>query len=244
MTLNSLSGLSSGAKETSVRSFDPPPVKGCVYCTTFLQSTYVPIHPWDSVIEDGAGYSVVPTKGALVPGWLLVVGKKHLLCSAALGGGDFEDFASGVYRARRMVESMFGAATLFENGPSKEAMSIGCGIDHVHMHVVPLRFSLTEAARRMYPSLVDWQPCGGLEQLRRTHRVGTPYIYIEEPNSAPLFAIPRKHSSQMLRRVIAREVGRRDSWDYSRYDGAANAERTLVALRPIGSTSRLGRFRQ
>lgn len=198
----------------------------CVYCRTFLQQDYTPQNPWDYIIETGLNYVVVPTKGALVPGWLLVVGKEHYLSRASLTKNEFEAFEVGIQRACAIVQAYFGTPTIFESGPSTKASTIGCGIDHVHVHVLPLQFSLTDATSKMFPQ-INWLTCAGFEQLQDLRNLGEPYFYIKEPNRDPLYAVPEARPSQLLRKVIAAEIGQCDLWDYSRYDGFANASQTL-----------------
>lgn len=201
----------------------------CAYCSSFLRDDYSPRYPWDIVIERQQGFAIVPTKGALMPGWLLVVGPKHQLSTATLTGSERALFEHGIEVARNLVESKFGPATVFENGPCAKATLVGCGIDHLHVHVAPLEFSLTEAARRTYPEN-EWLSCSSLEQLSNIHHSGAPYFYVSEPNRPPQFSVPRSRLSQLLRRVIAAEMGKAGLWNYSRHWGASNVARTLKSL--------------
>jgi ATP adenylyltransferase len=201
----------------------------CAYCATFLRHEYIALQPWDTIIERRRNFAIVPSKGALIPGWLLVVSEQHHIASAALDKNERIDLEEGIESARLMVESVFGAATIFENGPSAKATALGCGIDHVHIHVVPLGFSLSEATRRRHPS-IEWLPCESLAQLSTVHSQGKAYFYVREPNRSPVFAIPKIRQSQLLRRVIAAEVGKEQLWDYTSHFGLDNISRTLESL--------------
>jgi ATP adenylyltransferase len=198
----------------------------CPYCETFLNADYAAKDPWDVQIVSGEGYTVVPAKGALLPGWLLVVGKEHILCSAALTDKQAGQLQTGVDRAVRMVEESFGPATIFESGPSERSMPIGCGVDHVHLHVLPLGFSLAALTSDHYPE-VKWTACADVRDLREIHRDGNSYVYVREPVSGPLVAVVAPRISQLLRQVIAIGVKQPSCWNYLEYPFPDSAEATL-----------------
>src|SRR6266478_5711524 len=112
--------------------------------------------PWDTVLYDSGNFAIVPTKGALVPGWLLVVAKRHALCVGALSNPELDELKSCLASARNLVQKNFGAPTIFEHGPSLAGTTLGCGIDHVHVHVAPLAFSLRKAVNNRFP-MVEWK---------------------------------------------------------------------------------------
>src|ERR1051325_4494624 len=89
--------------------------------------------PWDRQITSSRSAVVVPTKGAMVEGWLLVIPRNHALCSAGIGGASLAEFASIVEAAAQMVAKVYGSATLFEHGPASTGTAFGCGIDHAHV---------------------------------------------------------------------------------------------------------------
>jgi diadenosine tetraphosphate (Ap4A) HIT family hydrolase len=127
--------------------------------------------PWDTTIAETDNYTIVPTKGSLIPGWLLVVSKRHALCSGELSPGDFSCLEHAIGVAREFVEHHFGPATIFEHGPKFPGTSLGCGVDHLHFHVAPLKFSLVEAVASVVPNAV-WTKAEGLPTLRAMQRAG------------------------------------------------------------------------
>ncbi len=49
----------------------------------FLKGPLRAVDPWDQVLLETANFVVVPTIGAIVEGWLLVVSKEGLVCMGA-----------------------------------------------------------------------------------------------------------------------------------------------------------------
>lgn len=102
-------------------------------------------HPWNQVLHADEKCFVVPTKGALVTGWVLVVPRWHTLSVGSLDREEQDGLASSVALVQQRVGVQFGEPTIFEHGPADFGSPLGCGVDHVHVHLAPLAFSLVEA---------------------------------------------------------------------------------------------------
>lgn len=185
--------------------------------------------PWDAVISETEHYRIMPTKGALVSGWLLVVSKTHHLCAGALDAGRIEPLESALSLAARLVADRFGPVTIFEHGPSQSGTAVGCGVDHLHFHVVPLPFSLLEAVQLLQPG-TQWQDIRGIAELRQLHAKGIPYAFVKEPNSDPMWCVPPVGMRQMLRRAIAKALGVPELFDYAVHPHTANVVHTVQSL--------------
>ncbi len=182
--------------------------------------------PWDTAIGETDRYVIVPTKGSLVSGWLLVVSKQHALCSGELRSDEFGDLEEAIDLARKIVERHFGEATIFEHGPSASGTSLGCGIDHLHFHVVPLSFSLVKAVDSVAQNAV-WKELGDLRNLAGLHRSGVGYAVVGEPGSPLVWFQPPATIRQPLRRAIANQLGIPGCFDYATHPHLNNVLRTL-----------------
>lgn len=186
--------------------------------------------PWDTVLHDSGNFVVVPTKGALVPGWLLVVAKQHIICSGALEPSELDELADCLATARNLVQESFGPPTVFEHGPSQPGTTVGCGVDHVHVHVAPLNFSLQTAVSDRFPEL-EWKSLPHISATRSLFNSGKAYSLVEEPREHAMYwCEPPVGVRQLFRRVIAAEVGIPDEFDYITHPQALNVLRTLAAL--------------
>lgn len=186
--------------------------------------------PWDTVLHDSGNFTIVPTKGALVPGWLLVVAKRHALCVGALSSPELDELKSCLAFARDLVQKNFGAPTIFEHGPSRAGTTIGCGIDHVHAHVVPLQFSLRKAVNDRFPR-VEWKPIVDIAATRSLFELRQGYGLVEEPNEERMYwCSPPVGVSQMFRRAIAAEIGIPDEFDYRTHPHHSIVMQTLALL--------------
>jgi diadenosine tetraphosphate (Ap4A) HIT family hydrolase len=196
----------------------------CPFCERLLHGSSNA--PWDTTLAETQTYKIVPTKGALVPGWLLVISKKHVLCAGALDADEFNDLEETINLGRQLVGSNFGPATVFEHGPQLPETSLGCGIDHLHFHIAPLRFSLVDAVDSVIPGAV-WKALSGLRDLKALHRAGIGYAMIHEPGAGMLWFQPPSDIRQPLRRAIATQLGVPELFDYATHPHLANVLRTV-----------------
>jgi hypothetical protein len=182
------------------------------------------------VIADAGSFVVAPTKGALVPGWLLVVSKRHALCTGAFSDDEFESLASALSIARALIGARFGPATVFEHGPSAPGTAIGCGIDHAHVHVAALPFSL-RAATEDYLGAIRWTSISGIRATRQLHVEGQEYALVAEAGMQACWFAPPQGTRQLLRRVIASRLGMPELFDYERHAHEKNVRDALGAFR-------------
>jgi len=183
--------------------------RSCVFCESF---TGQPRQPWDTVVAETRDYVVAPSKGALVPGWLLVISKQHFLCTGSLQRSAYTGLIEAVGIAQSLVERRFGPATVFEHGPTRSGTPLGCGIDHLHIHVVPLAFSLSAAMTELFGS--KWVDVPQIADLRRLHQSGVGYAVVREPGTGWRRCLPPPNTRQPLRRAVAQMIGMPDRFDY------------------------------
>jgi len=183
-------------------------------------------NPW----LEAEDYLAFASIGAMVPGWSLIFPKKHQLNLARdVESTEFWSFASHAYDA---VTREFGRSVIFEHGPQHENSATGCGTDHAHLHIVPLSFSLIEAAKAFDPS-VHWSACKA-QDLSGVIK-GREYLFVSEAFNGDAtegyVAILATGRSQFFRRVIADKLGCPLEFDYKLHRFEAIANSTALTLR-------------
>lgn len=180
----------------------------CRFCARYASASSFR-EPWDQRLLETEHFVVVPTKGALIPGWLLIVPREHSLAFSATTE-NVDELESLLADTCDLVGKTFGVPTIFEHGATKPGTHFGCGIDHAHLHVAPLPFRLNDAAQR-FDRTMRWS-----EQPAPWRRgvVECPYLAIKNINEPWLGAEPSAIPRQFFRRVIAHELGLADQFDY------------------------------
>ena len=150
----------------------------------------------------------------------------HALCSGELEKHAFNGLEQAIGVATEFVERHFGPATIFEHGPRVPGTSLGCGVDHLHFHVAPLKFSLVKAIGSVVPN-ARWAKLEGLPALRTLHNAGIGYAVVGEPAAHMTWFQPPPNIRQPLRRAIANHLGIPELFDYTAHPHVENVLRTL-----------------
>jgi ATP adenylyltransferase len=196
----------------------PKPVEarlpGCRFCQQLAVSGNSRAD-W-TVIAETEHLVAVPSVGALVPGWLLVLPKKHHLNFAETVRGN-SHIESELESMAVRWESLYGPLTWFEHGPKEAGSEVGCSIDHAHMHLAPLgEINLLHAAEDS-PEGIYFKEVEELKEVGQAIDSNQSYLYIRLPNSTHWLAGSNRIPSQSLRRVIAARQGRYEEWDWKQF---------------------------
>ena len=183
---------------------------------------------FDDDLADFAEAAIIPTRGALVAEWLLVVPRKPVLSIAELGQSDRARLLAIASNVAAQVSVQAGAFVMFEHGPGQRGSAMGCGVDQAHLHIVggapDLLDRLVKAAVGAAWSDTDhddpWQAMPS----------DSDYLMIRDRDRA-VRANVTSPTSQYLRRALAVVLGREQEWDYRSYPHERNAHRTKEMFR-------------
>ena len=189
---------------------------------------------WDEPLFSSANFLALPSLGSMVEGWLLVVPKKHFLSMGAMPAdmaNDMMDFRALVVK---YLAPKYGALCAFEHGPSCLRRQIGCGVDHAHLHLVPIGFDLISAARPFHPRNLAWSDAD-LDKCRSAFAQGLDYLYVEQPLGHGRIAVHDEFGSQIFRKAIASHLGIPDRYSWHDYPQHENIRRTIDSVKAAGA---------
>jgi ATP adenylyltransferase len=184
---------------------------------------------WDEVIYESENFVALPTRGALVEGWLLIVPRIHHLCIGEFAPELVTELESFHREVRAAVRAIYGATVAFEHGPASSSRPAGCGVDHAHLHVVPWRGPFASAVRKHGVPQFSWRSVSGYGDLRLLRAPRKDYLYFEE-SDGDSFAACGSVPSQYFRRIVAAELGTPELFDWKEHSGIANVKATVSAL--------------
>lgn len=188
---------------------------------------------WDSLIFESANFVVVPTLGAIVEGWLIIVPKPHFLCFGEMPLEFFSELQNLTRHILFSSRKLYGPTVLFEHGPSAPSQNMGCTIDHAHLHVVPTNCDLLISSSDFCPQKFNWTPTGALTNSKILFESNQPYLYIQQNDGKQFFAVSENFPRQFLRRVIAKHHGNHDQFDWETFPFVENIERTLERYQSV-----------
>jgi len=132
-------------------------------------------------------------------------------------------------RVASMMTAMFGPVCAFEHGPGAAKRSVGCGVDHAHLHMVPIDFDLVAAAQTFLPPGTTWT-WATWDNCREATRSGCDYLYIEQPVGNGRIAINPALGSQIFRKAIAAHLGVPEQFNWRDFPQERNILDTITAF--------------
>jgi diadenosine tetraphosphate (Ap4A) HIT family hydrolase len=185
-----------------------------------------------TVVAETSHLVAVPSVGSLVPGWLLVVPRIHLLSFGAADPPVLRQLVVEVEQIAASWATTFGPLSWFEHGASEPGSAVGCSIDHAHMHLVPTGSTdLLAGAATVLPQLV-FEPVVGLAATVAVAADDEPYLYLRTPAGRSWLASGHDIPSQAFRRVIANQQGCPDEFDWKTHSRVDVLRRTLQLAAP------------
>ena len=185
--------------------------------------------PWNVPLVQSANFRVLVSLGALVEGWVLLVPNEHFLSMGAVPSRLIPELQTLKKRVCERLTSIYGPICAFEHGPAKARRNVGCGVDHAHLHLVPIAFDLATAAAPYLPQNSRWERADQA-LCEAAARDGEDYIYIEQPINRARILRHQDLGSQILRRAIAAHIGISDDFNWRTHPQIENVNRTIRAL--------------
>jgi diadenosine tetraphosphate (Ap4A) HIT family hydrolase len=161
----------------------------------------------------------------LVEGWVLIVPRGHFISTGAFPPELTAEFVAFKQEVSSRLQALYGDICAFEHGPWAPSHQVGCGVDHAHVHLVPLSFSLLDAAKSYIPG-VEWQPASWSHCARAVAQE-LDYLFVEQPVGVGRIAVADQFGSQILRRAISSHIGRPNEFDWRNHPHEQNIERTV-----------------
>ncbi len=185
---------------------------------------------------------MAPTLGSIVPDWLLIIPRRPFLSFRDWGlatSGNPVTFVRSVLDHLGLERD---EAIWFEHGPGRVGTSVGCGLDHAHLHLL-LRpvFGFTEFMQKARDMChLPWRTVSADEPYDEL-TADKSYLMAGCGDIALRAEGVEVAGSQFLRRVVAGLAGCDTTWDYKRFSHEANVTRTAATFRSLESSARRGR---
>ena len=156
------------------------------------------------ILFRSADFAIVPSMGQIVEGYLLIIPLSHYTSVADMPPDlihELSDLCDGV---RSFLSKIYGGCLFFEHGV-RGIDSGGCGIDHAHLHAVPLAHPSEpiDALRKAF----SLKAINGIHEIANQGTLNSSYLFYEGLNGrswiTPVEFIP----SQYLRKQLAETIG-------------------------------------
>lgn len=183
------------------------------------------------ICVDSREFVALPTVSPLAAGHVLVLPKWHVNNLAALPEHSRRELVVCAESVSRRLAERFGSELyFFEHGVTDAGQ--GCGIDHAHLHVLPLRAgSIARVESSVEVDFPSQREGSLLDVLSFVGQTGArPYLLHGHNLEAMKVSANGDIQSQYMRRVVARSLSLPE-WDWKKLSAQAEFQSTLAAFR-------------
>lgn len=179
------------------------------------------------VVYEDDHFIVMPPLGQFMEGGLLVLTREHMLSMAHLPPALFAHQERLLQAIQKAIQTRWGVSPLiFEHGPAPEWGKGVCCVDHAHLNVFPAKMVVhPHLAGRMH------LPLRSLDELGRFQSAEFGYLMVQENDGSRRVYDGADVPTQLVRRIIARELGLAERWHWRDYPGLDELTATYHALK-------------
>src|SRR5260370_16477170 len=208
----------------------------CCLCEEISSKTfpdqYRSAYPVESRICHETGeFVVLPTLSPLCAGHVLILPRQHVTNLAALPEPALQALlVCAKSTVSRLAEHFGSDLYFFEHGVP--GAGLACGIDHAHLHVLPMSANTTSEVESRIETDFPAQDADGLVQsLSLSAQVETTSYLLHCPTLHSMrMSFTKRIPSQYMRRLIA-DVEHRSEWDWKLLTGRPEFLATCTAFK-------------
>ena len=155
----------------------------------------------DRTVMDTEKFTVLPTLGSFVPGYLLIIPKQHALSFLSLSREHLEELRA----IERELEAMIGAIyqkgyIMFEHGSSDEQNVGGMSVVHAHIHVIPCDTAvMPHCGAYTFSSFDSFLEASAYYAKNKS---GAPYLLCQDTDGKVYLSFAENIPSQYFRNLV------------------------------------------
>jgi inosine/xanthosine triphosphate pyrophosphatase family protein/diadenosine tetraphosphate (Ap4A) HIT family hydrolase len=179
------------------------------------------------VLYQDADFIVLPPLGEFIEGGLLLLTREHIPSFAHLERSKLDRLVQLMAVIRRELTGQYGISPLmFEHGPAAQRGKGVCCVDHAHFNIFPAKALVgPELAERMS------MPIRELDQILTLRSSEFGYLFVQENDGSMRAYDGQLVPTQLVRRIIASQIGLSDRWHWKDYPGCDELVATYHALK-------------
>ncbi len=154
-------------------------------------------------------FIIVPSLGQLIEGHLLCIPERHYTAMADLSESASHVLEEMTSLIRRELNRRYGACVFFEHG-IRNSDGGGCGIEHAHLHAVPVEGGgVLRSLRNSYPG----HRVESFNDISDTVGLSSSYLFFEDCRGDRWVFPVTLIESQYMRKLVAASIGKLE-WDW------------------------------
>jgi len=179
----------------------------------------------NTVIDESDNFIVLPSIGALVDGYLMIVSKKHINSMSELKENEKKEYENLLKKYRNLFKKIYNKfPIIFEHGSPVDDSDIkASSVVHAHTHIVNHKFVNEDMIiKKLNFNKIDNLNCLSKEQN---------YIMYINPLNFCYVSYNFEPISQMMRKIIAKDLGYENKFDWKEEMFIENINSTIRKLK-------------
>jgi len=196
--------------------------ENCCICNEILNSRFPEklrrIYSIENrVCYENENFIVIPSVSPIVEGHLMLIPKKHIKSLAYVDMDTLDSFKELVKKVFSFIKTKYCEPFLFEHGVGEDEFT-GCGIDHAHLHILPIQL---ENQNRIFNAILSERNilhAGNMYELLSSIDKRKSYLLFGCQVNNMYFSTAEGAKSQYIRKIISSIVGNKN-WNWNEYYG-------------------------
>ena len=184
----------------------------------------------DEPVGENDDFIAIASIGAMVEGWTLILPKNHQCSMKSLY--QKQSLLNIINLIAHKLFNAYGHLIVFEHGANRNGSPTGCGIDHAHLHIVPLRESLHQELKASGLNWITTTPLKIFSIAGDKEYLFYSELSVEKNwlDTVCYIHILERPVPQFFRRLIGKQIGKADTTDYKVFPYLKIAKQTRSTL--------------
>lgn len=230
-----LTNSTSEIQQDFVKGFNDKGEEGmdsCRFCNIYKADVVGAVS--DIVLYENEFFFIIPALGCLVKNYIMIISKRHINSLCFLNEVEKKGLITLLNEIRAILKEKYGFYPIvFEHGASNYASNnSACSVLHAHLHIVP--YKINEQAK-----MINSLNLTKINDLNVFLNIGYDknYIFFMDNLGEIFYKCATNQNeefpSQIIRKCIAKDIGKTMQWDWRYYPFNENIETTVAELKPL-----------
>lgn len=169
--------------------------------------------PSNYILYENSDYILIPALGSFLPGYVLLVSRKHLGCLSSLSNDALITVERDLDEIDRFLRRYSTSWCVFEHGKTASDYPAGNTIDHLHLHFVPFKYDIVrDVSERLNVQPKPIKSITDLPVLCDSQKSN--YVFLRDSHRNKYVVLAKTYPSQFVRQLIAIQVSQGDLWNW------------------------------
>lgn len=190
---------------------------GCSFCKLDTSLFY------NKIIEETDNFVITPGLGSLVPGYILIIPKRHVYCMTIFTKDVMREYESILEKYRQKFKKIYGKyPIIFEHGtPDPNGLCANCVI-HAHTHIVNHNYKNEQEIINK----LNFIKINSLFDIEKKN-----YIYYKNSEGTDYITYDFEPISQIMRIFLAEDLDMKEKYDWRSFPFEENIYKTIEDLK-------------